>query len=227
MWQKSWGIDMISYGFFDDKRAESYCKYIGEKFGSDDSTVPLKESDVLSSLDIRLGDRFVYFHFAGKCTDFSAELKVLRPRLRLFGNFIIAIKSNDTVGLSEVSEIYGEVLDYFGGNASDFSLGLVSCFGADDKIEVEVVAKTFFGADLTDRFVLERLWQRILLDKPSGCDDNFCASAMQARPVFDGTTVTVKLPSVARMMLAMSDASDNFGKLASEYTGRDYMIVIE
>ena len=50
---------------------------------------------------------------------------------------------------------------------------------------------------------------------------------MQARPVFDGTAVTVKLPGVVRMMLTMSYARDDFDKLVAQYTGREYVLVIE
>lgn len=217
---------MISYGFFDDKKAENFCKYIGEKFGSDDSTVPLKEGDVLQSLDIRLGDRFILFRFAGKTADFSAELAVLKPVLKLFGNFIIAIKSNDNVSLSTVSELYGEVLDYFG-STGDFSLALANCFGAEDKLEVEVVAKTFFGADLTDRFVLERLWRRILEDEACSGEASFCETACRAKPILDGDTIRVKLPSVDRMMLAMSAPGVDFENLIEVYTGKEYRLEIE
>ncbi len=219
---------MVSYGFFDNKKAENYCRYIGEKFDNDMALVPLKETDVLEKLDIRLGDRFIYFRFTGTYAAFMSELSVLKPVLRIFGNFIIAIKSNDNVSISSVSELYGHVLDYFGSsNATDFSLGLINEFGQSDKIEVEVTAKTFFSADLTDSFNLQRLWQQILSDADCGFDRSFCESAKLAKPVLEDGVIVIKLPQVARMMLAMNSTTADFEEIFASYTGVRYKVIIE
>lgn len=219
---------MISYGFFDNKKAENYCKYIGQQFGNDEALVPLRENDILEKLDIRLGDRFIYFRFVGTNSSFLSELSVLKPILRIFGNFIIAIKSNDNVTISSVSEIYGRVLDYFGNsNATDFSLGLINQFGTDDKIEVEVTAKTFFASDLTDSFNLQRLWQQILSDAECGFDQSFCEAARLAKPTLSDGVIVIKLPPVARMMLAMNSGNADFEEIFASYTGVRYRVIIE
>ncbi len=219
---------MISYGFFDNKKAENYCKYIGEQFGTDASLVPLKESDILEKLDIRLGDRFIYFRFVGTNSSFLSELSVLKPVLKVFGNFVIAIKSNDNVTISTVSEVYGKILDYFGNsNATDFSLGLINKFGASDKIEIEVTAKTFFASDLTDSFNLQRLWQQILSDADYNFDKSFCESAKLAKPVLSDGVIVIKLPPVARMMFAMNAATADFEEIFASYTGIRYRVIIE
>ncbi len=219
---------MISYGFFDNKKAENYCKYIGQQFGTDDALVPLKENDILEKLDIRLGDRFIYFRFVGTKASFMSELSVLKPVLRIFGNFIIAIKSNDNISISTVSEVYGHILDYFGSaNATDFSLGLINQFGKDDKIEVEVTAKTFFASDLTDSFNLQRLWQQILADAECGFDQSFCEAAKLAKPVLSNGVIVIKLPPVARMMLAMNSSATDFEEIFASYTGVRYRVIIE
>ena len=219
---------MISYGFFDNKKAENYCRYIGEKFGNDNALVPLKETEIAEKLDIRLGDRFIYFRFVGTNSTFLSELSVLKPALRIFGNFIIAVKANDSVSMSTVSEVYGHILDYFGSsNPTDFSLGLINEFGESDKIEIEVTAKTFFASDLTDSFNLQRLWQQILIDADCNFDYSFCESAKLAKPYMSDGIITIKLPPVARMMLAMNSANADFEEIFASYTGRRYKVVIE
>ena len=120
------------------------------------------------------------------------------------------------------------MLDYFGSsNATDFSLGLINEFGESDRIEVEVTAKTFFSSDLTDSFNLQRLWQQILSDPDCNFDESFSESAKLAKPVLTDGVIVIKLPPVARMMLAMNSTTDDFEKVFEQYTGVRYKVVIE
>ncbi len=219
---------MISYSFFDSTRAEKFAQYIGEKFTEDKSSVPLNADAVRQSLDLRLGDRFMYFRFAGKLSEFSSELSVFLPKLKIFGNLIIAVRGNESVTISTVSSVYGEILDWFSSsNITDFSLALINEFGDDDKIEIEIVAKTFFGADLTDGVVLQRLWEQILTDSDCGLGKDFCDSAKNVKPVFEYDTINVRLSPLSRMILTMSIGTVDFKSLVASYTGKAYNVMIE